>query len=77
MVPAQPPGPVRYADFIERNGTDLFQAVCDMHLEGIVAKRKDCLYTPNETTWVKIKNPHYSQLEGRRELFEKRRAPAA
>ena len=48
-----------------------------MDLEGIVAKRKDGLYTPNETTWVKIKNPHYRQLECRRELFEKRRAPAA
>jgi hypothetical protein len=33
---------------------------------------KDGLYTPEETTWVKIKNPQYSQMEGRRELFEKR-----
>ena len=41
-------------------------------LEGIVAKRKEGLYTPEETTWVKIKNPVYSQAEGRRELFEKR-----
>jgi hypothetical protein len=40
--------------------------------KGIVAKRKDGLYTPEETTWVKIRNPHYSQIEGRRELFEKR-----
>lgn len=42
------------------------------HIEGIVAKRKDGLYTPEESTWVKIKNPDYSQAEGRRELFEKR-----
>jgi hypothetical protein len=25
------------------------------------------------TSWLKIKNPHYSQMEGRRELFEARR----
>jgi ATP-dependent DNA ligase len=43
-----------------------------MDLEGIVAKRKDGVYTPDETTWVKIRNPRYSQMEGRRELFEKR-----
>jgi len=25
------------------------------------------------TSWLKIKNPQYSQMEGRRELFEGRR----
>jgi hypothetical protein len=44
-----------------------------MDLEGIGAKWKDRLYTPEQTTWVKIKNPRYSQAAGRRELFEKRR----
>jgi ATP-dependent DNA ligase len=43
-----------------------------MDLEGIVAKRKDGLYTPEATTWVKIKNPAYSQAEGGRDLFQKR-----
>ena len=38
----------------------------------IVAKLKTGLYTPEATTWVKIKNPAYSQAEGRRELFEKK-----
>jgi hypothetical protein len=27
------------------------------------------------TSWLKIKNPTYSQAEGRHELFEKRRQP--
>ena len=45
-----------------------------MDLEGIVAKRKDGLYTPEETSWVKIKNPRYSQMEGCHELFERRAA---
>jgi bifunctional non-homologous end joining protein LigD len=74
VVPAG--SPVLYADYIERSGTELYRAVCDMDLEGIVAKRKDGLYTPEQTTWVKIKNPRYSQMDGRRELFEKRRVAA-
>ena len=66
--------PILYAECFDSTGTELYRAVCDMDLEGIVAKRKDGLYTPEETTWVKIRNPHYSQGEGRRELFEKRSA---
>jgi ATP-dependent DNA ligase len=67
---------VLFADAIERTGTDLYRVVCDADLEGIVAKRKDGLYTPEATSWVKIRNPCYSHLEGRRELFEKRAAVA-
>jgi hypothetical protein len=26
-----------------------------------------------QTTWIKVKNPDYSQAEGRQELFNKRR----
>jgi len=68
---------VLFADHIDANGTELFRAVCDQDLEGIVAKRRDGLYTPEETTWLKIKNPKYSQMDGRRELFEKRRSVVA
>jgi bifunctional non-homologous end joining protein LigD len=70
------PASVLYADHFDERGVDLFQAVSAMDLEGIVAKRKDGLYTPEETSWVKIKNPNYSQLERRHELFEKRAAGA-
>jgi len=45
-----------------------------MDLKGMVAKRRDGLYTPDETSWVKIRNPQYSQMRGRRELFERRAA---
>ncbi len=47
-----------------------------MDLEGVVAKRKDGIYadTIQETTWVKIKNPEYTQALGRHELFQRRRA---
>ena len=68
--------PILYADYIDGNGTDLFRAVCTLDLEGIVAKRKDGFYTPESTTWVKVKNPKYSQGEGRRDLFQKRMASA-
>jgi ATP-dependent DNA ligase len=51
-----------YADHFEAGGVDLFRAVCENDLEGIVAKRKDGLYTPEETSWVKIKNPLYASL---------------
>lgn len=54
------------------NGTRLFQLACEEDLEGIVARRKDGLYTPEETSWVKVKNPAYSQAEGRHKLFQKR-----
>ncbi len=69
--------PVLYADHVESAGRELHRAVCGMDLEGIVGKRKDGLYTPEATTWVKIKNSVYSQGEGRRELFEKGRGAAA
>jgi hypothetical protein len=37
-------------------------------LEGIVAKRRADAYTPR-AKWIKIKNPRYSQAQGRGELF--------
>jgi bifunctional non-homologous end joining protein LigD len=57
----------------ERSGTGLFAAACQMDLEGLVAKWKHGPYLQDgRTSWAKIKNPNYSQAEGRRELFEKR-----
>jgi ATP-dependent DNA ligase len=39
-------------------GRDLFRVACNMGLEGIVSKRRDCAYTPGKCThWVKTKNP--------------------
>jgi bifunctional non-homologous end joining protein LigD len=51
-------------------GRPLFNAVCRLDLEGIVAKRMDDGYGP-KTQWFKILNPTYSQKEGRAELFER------
>jgi hypothetical protein len=60
-------------DPIEAQGRALFERACQLDLEGIVAKRKDSLYRATEKPslgWIKIKNPNYSQAEGRQELFE-------
>jgi bifunctional non-homologous end joining protein LigD len=75
IVPPKP-SPLLYVDHVVGTGVDLFEAVCRNDLEGIVAKRADGRYAPEEPTWVKIKNRDYGHIEDRRELFEKRR-PAA
>jgi bifunctional non-homologous end joining protein LigD len=60
-----------YAQHIEREGKWLFAEICSRDLEGIVAKRKMGVYKDDGTGWLKIKNPAYSQAEGRQELFER------
>jgi bifunctional non-homologous end joining protein LigD len=66
---------VRYAEHLERLGTRLFEQVCALDLEGIVAKQKFAPYTSDRqiSTWYKIRNPHYSQMVGREKLFERDR----
>ena len=64
-----------YVDDVRRRGTELFRAACARDLEGIVAKWRDGRYETDgvSTSWLKIKNPQYSQMVGRREVFEARR----
>jgi hypothetical protein len=47
----------------------LFNAVCRNNLEGVVAKRKTSTYA-TVSGWLKIKNPNYTQSDGRHELFD-------
>ena len=56
-----------YAQHVERSGKLLFEEVCERNLEGMACKRKSGVYV--EQGWVKIKNPHYTQAEGRQDLF--------
>jgi bifunctional non-homologous end joining protein LigD len=51
-------------------GKELFELMCAHDLEGIVAKRLKDPYG-SRTRWLKIKNPRYSQQEGRREMFDR------
>lgn len=62
---------VLYVDHLERQGVDLFRAACERDLEGIGRQAEDGAYLSDQdwTTWLKIKNPVYSQVEGRQELF--------
>lgn len=69
-------GPLYKILTLEEHGRALFSAIKKMDLEGIVAKGKADPYSP-ATSWYKIKNPGYSQGEGRVDLFrprERRRA---
>jgi bifunctional non-homologous end joining protein LigD len=72
LMSKAPASRMRYADHVEQHGTALFQRVCEMDLEGIVAKHSFGAYTEG-TTWFKIKNRDYSQMAGREELFERER----
>jgi bifunctional non-homologous end joining protein LigD len=56
------------APAIPGRGRELFDLMRAHDLEGIVAKRLGDLYQAR-TKWLKIKNPEYSQQEGRGDLF--------
>jgi bifunctional non-homologous end joining protein LigD len=71
LLPADT-GPLYKILTLEEHGRALFSAITKMDLEGIVAKRKADPYGP-ATTWYKIKNPDYSQTEGRGDLFSRKR----
>ena len=72
-----PPHPaplvVLFADFIEARGCDFYRLVCGRDLEGIVAKWKEAPYRADAplSSWLKIKNPDYSQARDRAELFQR------
>jgi bifunctional non-homologous end joining protein LigD len=65
---------LRYVDHVRGRGRALFAAACAHDTEGIVAKWARGRYHADgaTTSWLKIKNPAYSQMEGRAELFDAR-----
>ncbi|PYV53500.1 MAG: hypothetical protein DMG98_20875 [Acidobacteria bacterium] len=67
--------PLKYTEYIDGCGTALFQRVCELDLEGIVAKQKFGPYVTERehSTWFKILNREYSQKDGKEELFERER----
>ena len=78
-APAAPTDPVSadavlYVDHVEARGRDFFQVACAHDLEGIVGKFASGRYHADGTSthWLKIKNPSYSQMTARHELFERR-----
>jgi ATP-dependent DNA ligase len=65
---------VLYLDHVAERGVELYEAACRRDLERVVAKWTRGAYQCDAaTSWLKIKNPAYSQMDGRRDLFEARR----
>src|SRR5262249_20730607 len=66
---------LHYVDHVDGSGKALFQRVCKLDLEGIVAKLKSGPYLSDRerSTWFKIRNREYSQMAGREELFDRER----
>jgi bifunctional non-homologous end joining protein LigD len=58
-------------DFPGHTGIDFYEVCCNSDLEGVLAKRLDSTYTDadGEVAWLKIKNPNYTQKDGRSDLF--------
>jgi bifunctional non-homologous end joining protein LigD len=65
-----------YHDHLDGRGRALFDAVRRQDLEGIVAKWKRGRYHSDgqTTSWLKIRNPDYSQIDGRHDVFAARRS---
>jgi bifunctional non-homologous end joining protein LigD len=52
-------GGIQYVEHSEGHSEKLFEAVCDLGLEGIVSKRLTSVYRSGPSrTWIKIKNPN-------------------
>jgi bifunctional non-homologous end joining protein LigD len=66
---------LNYAEHIDDFGMILFQRICELDLEGLVAKHKLGPYVIDResSTWFKIRNRGYSQMSDREELFERER----
>ena len=67
---------VRYVDHLAERGRDLFRFVCERDAEGIVSKWAGGSYHTDSatTSWLKVKNPDYSQAVGRHDFFDGRSA---
>ena len=51
-------GGIQYVEHAEGHGPEMFAAVCDLGLEGIVSKKLDAPYRSGPSkTWIKVKNP--------------------
>jgi hypothetical protein len=56
--------PLRYVDYVDGSGIALFERVCKMDLEGVVAKHKFVPYIEDRenSSWFKILNRNYSPV---------------
>ena len=66
---------LHYVGHIDGTGTALFERVCELDLEGVVAKYRSGQYITDRenSTWFKIRNRKCSQMAGREKLFDRER----
>jgi ATP-dependent DNA ligase len=57
-----------FAKHIAKLGAALYREICERDLEGIVAKRRDSVYSVSGQ-WLKVLNPNYTQHQRRHEKF--------
>jgi bifunctional non-homologous end joining protein LigD len=71
LVPSVPTR-LLYVDHITARGRDFFEVACAHDLEGMAAKPAIGRYHSDgtSTNWIKIKNPGYTQMTARHELFD-------
>jgi bifunctional non-homologous end joining protein LigD len=70
-LPLRPPTAVVAETFTD--GAPLFDAVCRLGLEGVVAKRLLSRYRPNQRGWIKTKNANYWRRDAEREAMQRSR----
>jgi bifunctional non-homologous end joining protein LigD len=52
-------GGIQYVEHTEGNGTEMFEAIRKLGLEGMVSKKLDSLYRSGKSkAWIKVKNPN-------------------
>jgi bifunctional non-homologous end joining protein LigD len=59
------------------DGDALYKGVCDLGLEGVVAKQMTSRYGATKRGWVKVKNPRYWRRDAEREAMARRRERGA
>jgi bifunctional non-homologous end joining protein LigD len=69
LVPKDHPR-LLYMSHLDSGGSRFFELVCEQNLEGIVCKPKT---SPYPFTWIKVKNPNYTQAADRGEWFNRPR----
>jgi ATP-dependent DNA ligase len=53
------------------DGEALYSGVCELGLEGVVAKQVTSLYGATKRGWVKVKNPNYWRRDAEREAMRR------
>ena len=56
LLAKKTPATIRFSEHVEGHGADFFEHGCEMHLEGIISKRRNAPYRPGRgTDWLKSK----------------------